>query len=157
MSETASPYPLYPSSFSWVISIANCLDSSLLNLCTFAILGLAWDWTPLTPCTWLSRTMHTSSLTSNCSTLLKHWSKRHLGGEYSRRKPSTDANHQISLQSTIRGSYLGWWKVHNFHLLLQSLRLRHHWWSCPLCLVMPLTKCDRWESTSQGRVMCEHY
>ncbi len=25
------------------------------------------------------------------------------------------------------------------------------------CLVMLVTKRDRWESTSQGRVMCEHY
>ncbi len=25
------------------------------------------------------------------------------------------------------------------------------------CLVMFVTKRDRWESTSQGRVMCEHY
>ena len=26
-----------------------------------------------------------------------------------------------------------------------------------LCLIMLVTKRDRWESTSQGRVMCEHY
>jgi hypothetical protein len=26
-----------------------------------------------------------------------------------------------------------------------------------ICLVMLVTKRDRWESTSQGRVMCEHY
>jgi hypothetical protein len=25
------------------------------------------------------------------------------------------------------------------------------------CLVILVTKGDRWESTSQGRVMCEHY
>jgi hypothetical protein len=29
--------------------------------------------------------------------------------------------------------------------------------ACYVCLVMLVTKRDRWESTSQGRVMCEHY